>query len=148
MDKLEILELLKQVSYKDWRFTVGEDQDRLYLQVAFDTTDNAKPSSIRHLQTGRKWMLSPYMTKSEIVQTAFKAALTAEEHETREQFRYKGEAIFGPHFDVDALRGLALMNKTDTRPEREPLQPTETTVRSKALGLFPSRYPYSELKSW
>lgn len=54
-------------------------------------------------QAGRKWRLSKHMTDSEIVQTAFLAVRTAQEHELREQFKYKGYAIFNPHFDLDHL---------------------------------------------
>lgn len=42
-------------------------------------------------------------TKTEIVMTALKAVLAAEEHEARERFKYRGEAIFSPHVDVDDL---------------------------------------------
>ncbi|MFT3671328.1 hypothetical protein [Aestuariivirga sp.] len=52
---------------------------------------------------GRKWYISPNMTDGEIVQTVFKALLTAVEHETREQFLFKGVAIFDPHIDLDKL---------------------------------------------
>jgi hypothetical protein len=58
-------------------------------------------------QHGRKWILSKHMTKSEVVTTAFKAVMTAEEHEIREKFRYGGRMIFGPHFNVDALHEVA-----------------------------------------
>jgi len=77
------------------------DGARPYLQVVFmgRCTDTGEICR----QTGRKWYLSPFMTKSEVVQTALKAVLTAEEHEARESFRYRGSAIFGPHFDVDSL---------------------------------------------
>ena len=51
----------------------------------------------------RRWLLSPAMTKSEVVQTALKCVLAAVEHEAREAFTYRGRAIFGPHFDVDVL---------------------------------------------
>jgi len=66
-------------------------------------------------QTSRKWRLSTYMTKSELVQTALKAVLTAEEHEARETFHYKGEAIFGPHFDIEELVRIAQEKRLDTR---------------------------------
>lgn len=53
------------------------------------------------------------MTRSEVVQTALKAVLAAVEHEAREFFTYNGRAIFGPHYDVDALWKIA--NQTDER---------------------------------
>jgi hypothetical protein len=85
--------VLATVQYKDWGFEVSEDQSWFQVRI----NDEHK---------GRKWKLSPHMTKSEIVQTAFLAVLTAEEHETREQFKYRGYAIFGPHFNVDRLADL------------------------------------------
>lgn len=61
------------------------------------------------------------MTKSEVVQTAFKAVLTAVEHETRETFLYRNKAIFGPHYNVDALLKLCESGSTalDVRKEVE-----------------------------
>lgn len=101
---------LADVAYKDWDIGVYMDGDRPYLQVAFRGAAGA-------VQKGRKWMLSPHMTKSEVVQTAFKAVLTAEEHEAREFFTYKGKAIFGPHFHVDTLVE-ACEAEFDVRSER------------------------------
>ncbi len=57
--------------------------------------------------TGRKWKLSPHMTKSELVGTMFKAWMSWVEHEAREAFLYRDQAIFGPHFDVDVLAETA-----------------------------------------
>lgn len=101
MNKQEIEDILALVTYKTWSFFVGEDGERLYLQVTFVEEDFA--TGEQGTQRGRKWLLSPFMTKSEVVTTAFKACITAEEHEAREKFRYKGKMIFGPHIDVDAL---------------------------------------------
>jgi hypothetical protein len=52
---------------------------------------------------GRKWYISPHMTDGEIVQTIFLACRVAVEHELREQFKYKGAAIFDPHYNLDIL---------------------------------------------
>ena len=54
-----------------------------------------------------------------MVQTCFMAALVAEEHECREIFTYQGEAIFGPHFDLDELVSFAKERKTSRRAELE-----------------------------
>lgn len=64
---------------------------------------------------GRKWRLSEFMTKSEVVQTVFMAYLAWIEHEARELFLYKGEPIFSPHYDVDALVGLCKAKEFDVR---------------------------------
>jgi hypothetical protein len=55
------------------------------------------------------------MTRSEVVQTALKAVLSAEEHEARERFLYKGKAVFGPHFDVDVLHSIYGKEALDVR---------------------------------
>lgn len=92
-------ELVRQITYKDWSFHIGKDGIGLYhLQVRFTAGRE---------WSGRKWRLSMHMTDSEVVQTALKAVLAAEEHEAREQFRYRGRAIFGPHMRVEMLWRLA-----------------------------------------
>lgn len=105
-------EIVKKIEYKNgFKFHVPEDQS--YLQVQFLAYD--QDERVVKWQFGRKWMLSTHMTRSEVVQTAFKAIMSAEEHETREMFRYKGQAIFGPHFNVEALVKLAEQGQLDPR---------------------------------
>lgn len=104
--------ILADVRYKHWTICAYPDLDgpTAYLQVTFHAPDWSKErpgyANPAVLQSGRKWRLSEHMTKSEIVQTALMAVLAAEEHENREQFLYKGRAIFGPHFDVDGLHDI------------------------------------------
>lgn len=100
--------ILYSVSYKDWTCIVGESTTSTWLQVIF--TSNGK---LRH---GRKWLLSTHMTRSEIVQTVFKAVLTAEEHEVREHFLYRNRAVFGPHIDVEELHQIC--ERVDIRNEK------------------------------
>ena len=52
---------------------------------------------------GRWWRLSRHMTDSEIVWTAFKAVLTALEHEAREKFTFKGIRVADSHVDIHKL---------------------------------------------
>lgn len=98
MNLRAIQDVLAEINYKDWEINAHATDSEMYLQVHF--MDGGEP------QSGRKWRLSVWMTRSEIVQTAFKAVLAAEEHEVREKFNYRGRNIFGPHFDVDALVAL------------------------------------------
>ena len=106
MNVLEMEDALKEVQYKGWEVSVGLDGERPFLQVS--CMDKCEVKGEVELQKGRKWFLSPHMSKSEIVMTAFKACLTAEEHECREKFKYKGQAIFGPHFNVDVLHEICV----------------------------------------
>lgn len=106
---------LQLIEFGDWQFRVLKDDTRLYLQLKW--MDRCTVSGDMKPQTSRKWLLSPYMTKSEFVQTCLKAVLTAVEHEAREQFTYMGEAVFRPHYDVDALHSLCVSKALDYRKE-------------------------------
>lgn len=98
----QIVEIVGRCKFNDWSLGVYWDGPRPYLQLRFTEADNTAPEVACEF-SGRKWFLSPYMTTSEIVGTCFKAVMTAVEHETREQFKYKGRAIFAPHINVDVL---------------------------------------------
>jgi hypothetical protein len=95
------LRVVADLTYRDWRFRLSPDEGDPWLQVTFHDEKG-------DFWTGRKWRLSAHMTDSEVVQTALKAVLTAEEHEARERFTYRGRAIFGPHISVDTLWEVCL----------------------------------------
>jgi hypothetical protein len=99
--------ILENIQFRDWTIYLGVKEGQFYLQCRFNADGQE--------WSGRKWNLSVHMTRSEIVQTALKAVLTAVEHEAREHFRYKGRAIFGPHINVDDL--LSICEKLDVRKE-------------------------------
>jgi len=88
--------------HKHWLIEVRMDGTRPYLQVHVPDGRDAD-TGLPMEWTGRKWMLSQHMCKNEIVTTAFKAVMTAMEHEVRENFRYRGASIFNPHMDPDKL---------------------------------------------
>ncbi len=100
--KYDIYDVLRQIEMPGYEFAVFVDGPRSYLQLRFWPTLSGDPFNPTPL-CGRKWFLSPYMTKSEVVQTAFKAVITLIEHEAREAFLYKGRPVFGPHINVDSL---------------------------------------------
>lgn len=101
--------ILRLVKFPGYTFRVeGDFIGVTYLQASFDapcSLDGGAPAT----QTTRKWQLSVHMTPSELVQTALKCVLTSQEHEAREQFTYRGKAIFGPHFDVEQLVALCAL---------------------------------------
>jgi len=98
----EIRDIVAKCSFEDWLIEVRMDGTRPYLQVHVLNGKDSE-TGLPMEWTGRKWMLSPHMCKNEIITTAFKAVMTAMEHEVRELFRYRGVAIFNPHMDPDAL---------------------------------------------
>ena len=106
----EMTEIVSAIKFRDWRIVVRESS-AYYLQVQFLAPDaDCRTMSMQH---GRKWLLSPHMTRTEIVGTALKAVLAAVEHEAREDFMFEGVRVFGPHVDIDALKSVA--DQTDTR---------------------------------
>lgn len=106
--------IISLVRYKNWNFIVGARGDEFFLQVKFFAPDIGDPTKLVE-QSGRKWWISRYMTKSEVVQTAFLACLKAEEHECREQFHYREQTIFCPHFSVDELADFSQQTTRDKR---------------------------------
>jgi hypothetical protein len=99
--------------FYDYRFFVVQDADFAHLKACYMEPDIV--TGKQEEQTTRKWRLSVHMTKSEFVQTVFKCCLTSMEHRTREHFRYRGKAVFGPHFNVDALWDMCAAKQYDYR---------------------------------
>lgn len=102
-------EILAKVSYENYTFLVQEGHGGVYLKATYP--DKCVVTGKQEIQHTRKWTLSPQMTTSEIVQTAFKCCLTSAEHRCREAFRYKETRVFGPHFDVEDLVQLCKSGK-------------------------------------
>jgi hypothetical protein len=102
---------------KEYSFHVKEGHGGVYLFATYWDKDiyTRHPEE----QHTRKWLISPKMTDSEIVQTAFKLCITSMEHRTREAFKYKGARIFGPHFDVEDLVKLCKNGHEDAGGRKE-----------------------------
>ena len=117
MDKIKVLnnwaQLIACVSYNDWVYDIKLDGDRPYLQISFSEIDTVTNEMADW--TCRKWFLSYHMTDSEVVQTAFLATKTAIQHELRESFKYRDEAIFRPHFDIEALHEVCVQGRVSKR---------------------------------
>jgi hypothetical protein len=111
----EMREIVALCKFYEYDFKVTEGHGGIHLQATY--MDRDVSTGLDSLQYTRKWLLSPMMTKSELVQTAFKLCQTSYEHRTREGFKYKGKRVFGPHFNVDALHGLCVNKQYDYRPE-------------------------------
>jgi hypothetical protein len=107
-------EVVALCSHPDYEFAVIVDgRGAIYLQAGYLEAD--VETQLPERQLTRRWFLSPEMTESEIVQTAFKCVMTSMEHRAREWFRFAGNAIFGPHFDVHELWKLCEERKFSFR---------------------------------
>lgn len=65
--------VLSQCEFGEWRWRVSAEPDHSILQVC--ASDRCARTGEPFEWSGRKWRLSVFMTKSEIVQTAFMAVL-------------------------------------------------------------------------
>jgi hypothetical protein len=101
-DEIDPVAVLSAVNYKDWKLRVEFDSvGRQYMRWSWEA--RCAKTGMPVLVTSRRWWISPEMTESELVQTALLAALTAEEHETREHFTYQGKRVFNPHVSIQGL---------------------------------------------
>lgn len=114
----EFILIVERIEYPGFTFKISQRQGEIFLQiVCLNGVDNetGKPKE----WVGRKWRLSRHMTNSEVVQTAFKAILTALEHEARELFRYRGVPVLHGHYDLEQMATLMQNNVliTDRRSQ-------------------------------
>lgn len=108
-------EVLDRCKFEDYVFFLAEEGKRLWLQVRYLEPDVDGRTDEPEIQHGRKWLISRHATPSELVQTAFKAVMTSMEHRAREHFLYRGERVFGPHFDVEQLVVLCRTRRHEER---------------------------------
>ena len=109
----EIEAVLAQIKYEDRVFALMPKGDGYLLQLSYYEAD--VETGTHALQKSRKHYVSPYMTESEIVETAFLCAQRSSEHVLREHFLYKGNRVYSPHFDVAARLNLCVGEAFDKR---------------------------------
>jgi len=111
MNTLEdIKNVVANITYKKgWEVLTFMDGDRPMIQVIFDGEDE-KTGNLEK-QKCRKWAMSFHMTTTEIVYSVLKAIQAAEDHETREFFKYKNVRIANPHFSVEDIVLMVNENK-------------------------------------
>jgi hypothetical protein len=90
----------RRIRYKDWWFAINSPADGFVaIRVTFVAPDNDRCGALLQ-HYGRPWLIDPASTDDEIIRTALLAVLTAEEHESREQFLVDGVAPYHPHQHV------------------------------------------------
>jgi hypothetical protein len=103
----EIRDIINDIQYLDWEIKLRFDGDRPYLQV-FGHGPNPQNNMKNEAWCGRKWFVSYFMCKNEVIRTAYKAIECAVAHEMNENFLYKGLPVFTPHMDYDKI--IQMMN--------------------------------------
>lgn len=113
--KETLQKFIDEMEFNDWDFHLRFTNDVPYLQIRFTEPDNYTGEM---KEWGcRKWMLSYHMCDDEVLSTALKAVLAAVEHEAREQFKWKGQPIYRPHYSPHALYELSRLNAVQKREE-------------------------------
>jgi len=103
----QIEAILQGITYDKpgWKWRLLEKGGGFLFQWEFMERDltSSDPNAPEERQQARKWYISPYMTRSEIIRTAFLSVQQAELHEVAERFQFWGQRIFDPHMDYAAL---------------------------------------------
>lgn len=98
-----LAQVVSRISYPGLRVVLEHSNHGICLQVQCpDGVCNVtgEPSAWK----GRQWPVDLYSSNGEIVRTAFKAIMTALEHEARELFLFQGKAVMDPHEDYELVR--------------------------------------------
>jgi hypothetical protein len=97
----EIRAIVANIKYKNWDLHVFENP-RFCVQLGW--VDKCVVTGETLGMVSRTWEFDQDpLTEDYIVNTVFKAISNAEEHETKEQFRYQGKRIFNPHVKIARL---------------------------------------------
>ncbi len=105
--------IIENMTCPPYHFIPGKMGDGYFLQLGHHRVDTV--SGATGMGKGRKWYISRWMTKNEVVQTALLGAIMMAEHAVREAFRYRGHVIYSPHLDPEELvkfkaRGSAVID--------------------------------------
>lgn len=137
----DVRAILNEIDCGEYQFNLLIKEGDMFLQLAY-----VEPCIItghEKVQKTRKWYISPWMVKNEIVQTALKAVLTSMEHRAREMFKYRGRRIYGPHFDVDALWVICgSRSSIDVRADSEPDDGKEHIAKVQGPSKEAEEIPY------
>jgi hypothetical protein len=100
----DLEETLRELRFGQHRFEAQRNGDGFLIHISGIEADSDTGQEQRF--HGREWFIPVHATRSDIVRTALKAALTWQEHEVRETLTYRGRKLFSPHFSVDRLTNL------------------------------------------
>jgi len=80
-------------------------EGRIFLQVVYESpcVETGKAEEWH----GRKWYLSQFMIRDEVIKTAYAAFEAAVKHEVMEGFKYDNVVLFNPHISYLSLMGVA-----------------------------------------
>ncbi len=113
----EIQKIIDRIEFMDREFRLLDKGDGFLLQVTYVEADI--DTGVPEEQRARKWYISPHMTETEIVETAFAACQRSMMHVVGEHFLYLGKRVYSPHFEIDARLELCIHERYDARPKED-----------------------------
>lgn len=81
-----------------WAFNLEEEHGDFFLVLSFHAPDAV--TGKLEFQRCRRWFLDDNKPAEEVIGTAWLAVQTALLHEAREMFKYNGQQLFSPHWDL------------------------------------------------
>jgi hypothetical protein len=126
LSRRDVEEIVSRLSFMDRKFRLLDKGEGWLLQMQYMEPDVDKPGSEPVLQSTRKWYVSPFMTESEVVETAWACVTRSQMHVASEHFTYKGRKVYSQHFDVQARIDMCDKYDFDGRePISAPVQKPE-----------------------
>ena len=111
--KAEVQAPIDNIEFMDRTIRLGDKGTGWFIQVQYMEEDIE--TGKMELQKARKWLISPFMTDTEVVETVFKACRTSMDHVLKEHFLYKGRRVYSPHFDIEARVSMCDQRRFDGR---------------------------------
>lgn len=102
LNEAKLAAIVERVQVPGYAFLCGRIGGKLTVQIRKEELDYRTGTT--EPMTGRTWLIEPQAREAEVVRTLLKAALTWEEHELRERFRFDGAQLFTPHFQTPHVR--------------------------------------------
>lgn len=135
MNKLEVELILAGIKFMDRTFRlIDKGNDVWLLQMQYMEPDVEKPGSEPVVQGTRKWYISPFMTESEVVETAWACVTRSMMHVASEHFTYMGKRVYSQHFDVRARLEMCVNDCFDGREPLEKNNESQDSLRSSGSG--------------
>jgi len=108
--------ILEKIRYKNWKLIAQIYTDCYVIKWVF-LEKNVTDSYDNNLyeQHCRKWFISKHSTESEVIRSAYLAAIQAEMHECAEQFQFDNVRLFDPHTSYIDLANYMATAKQDIR---------------------------------
>lgn len=135
MSRTEVELILCGVKFMDRTFRLLDKGDGWLLQMQYmePDVDSSNPEPV--LQSTRKWYISPFMTESEVVETAWACVCRSMMHVASEHFTYLGRRVYSQHFDVQARLEMCTHFDFDARePLEKTNEPSKGSLRDPGVG--------------